>query len=434
MKRPLASALAFLIVALSPGAPAYQAFAQSVGKTGTTAGSSSDAATSVNTGVSGGVSAPLTMPTPSLGLNGALSLSPAPTLNPGINPALAAPAAVDGQAVAVVPVAAVAGAALLPPAQPQAQGGSAASKQVHALSATAKPVLEGIQKGDASHALNGVYEQGAKRGDLGAVAAGANAAAPPSGLKKPSPSAGQKDQSEVVPAAAAPAAKPGLIQRIRSTFDLSEFNKSEKSYILGQAVFLLAISVYLASLPLLVSALTGDAAMTGVARMVHYWVFGGASLFAGAVVSKTPMRRLLVGAAGGRALLFGSIGALALFGGMPWAAFLVLIGVNSLIVAHNHLVDIDTGGAAKIFKGKDQKSTDQKIEKAGYVYDFIYYGMMLVVPAMIGLPMDWIDAKYGAGIGAGAGFAVFAILMGVVSYIYATRVVTVGDMVETPWP
>ena len=190
--------------------------------------------------------------------------------------------------------------------------------------------------------------------------------------------------------------------------------------------------MYLASLPLLVSALTGDAAMTGVARMVHYWVFGGASLFAGAVVTKTPMKRILVGAAGGRAMLFGSIGVLALFGGLSWAGFLVLVGVNSLIVAHNHLVDIDTGGAAKIFKGADQKSTDHKIEKAGYVYDFIYYGMMLVVPAMIGLPMDWIDGRFGPGIGAGAGFAVFAALMGVVSYIYAKRVVTVGDMVAAP--
>ncbi|MEQ1919408.1 MAG: hypothetical protein ABL955_09425, partial [Elusimicrobiota bacterium] len=340
-----------------------------------------------------------------------------------------APAAVEGKpAQALVP------GALQPASKTiKGQGGlSAASKQSADLSLTVKPVLEGVKSGDATLALNAVYESGSTRGELGAVKFQAGPAALRSGLKKSAPSTDQQAPAEV-PAAAAPVAKPGVWQRIKSTFDLSEFNKSEKSYIAGQAVFLLAISVYLASLPLLVSALTGDAAMTGVARMVHYWVFGGASLFAGAVVSKTPMKRILVGAAGGRALLFGSIGALALFGGLPWAAFLVLVGVNSLLVAHNHLVDIDTGGAAKIFKGADQKSTDHKIEKAGYVYDFIYYGMMLVVPAMIGLPMDWIDARYGAGIGAGAGFAVFAALMGVVSYIYATKVVTVGDMVAAPW-
>ena len=446
MKRPLASALAFLIVALSPGAPAYQAFAQTVGKTGSATGTAGDAATSVNSGVNGGLSAPLAIPTQSLGLNGALNpAAAAPVLGAAVSPALAAPVvnlaaapaalSVPRQAAASVEgksVAALVPAALLPAAKPSGQNGSAASKQVEALSLTAKPVLEGVKKGDATGALSGVYDNGAQRGELGAVRAQPGPGALRSGLKKSAPSNESKAVAEV-PAAAAPAAKPGLIQRIRSTFDLSEFNKSEKAYITGQAVFLLAISVYLASLPLLVSALTGDAAMTGVARMVHYWVFGGASLFAGAVVSKTPMRRILVGAAGGRALLFGSIGALALFGGLPWAAFLVLVGVNSLIVAHNHLVDIDTGGAAKIFKGADQKSTDRKIEKAGYVYDFIYYGMMLVIPAMIGLPMDWIDARYGAGIGAGAGFAVFAALMGVTSYIYATKVVTVGDMVAAPW-
>jgi len=449
VKRPLASALAFLIVALSPGAPAYQAFAQTVGKTGGTAGSVGDAANSVNSGINtGGLSAPMAIPVQSLGLNAGLSpLSAAPVLSAvvvgqpaatvALAPAAAAPALAQAhQSSRLLPAAAgVRAAAPVPGTVPPASntsGMSAASKQAASLSVQAAPVLEGVKNGDATLALNGVYENAAQRAAFDGVRGPSGNAALRSGLKRSAPSSNEQTTAEV-PAAAAPVPKPGLIQRIRSNFDLSEFNKSEKSYIAGQAVFLLAISVYLASLPLLVSALTGDAAMTGVARMVHYWVFGGASLFAGAIVSKTPMKRILVGAAGGRALLFGSIGALALLGGLPWAAFLVLVGVNSLIVAHNHLVDIDTGGAAKIFKGADQKSTDAKIEKAGYVYDFIYYGMMLVVPAMIGLPMDWIDARYGAGIGAGAGFAVFAALMGVVSYIYAKRVVTVGDMASAPW-
>jgi carnosine synthase len=444
VKRPLASALAFLIVALSPGAPAYQAFAQTVGKTGSAAGATGDAATSVNSGVNnGGLAAPLALPVQALGLNSSLAPAAAPVLNaaavPALTPSVAAAGPVAAPVLAPGALKPAAARPLVPGAlQPAARtanapaGLSAASKQVESLSLSAKPVLEGVKNGDATTALNGVYENSSARGELGAVPALSGPAALRSGLKKSAPAAGPQAAAEV-PAAQAPAAKPSLWQRVKSTFDLSEFNKSEKSYILGQAVFLLAISVYLASLPLLVKALTGDAAMTGVARMVHYWVFGGASLFAGAVVGKTPMKRILVGAAGGRALLFGSIGALALFGGLPWAGFLVLVGVNSLIVAHNHLVDIDTGGAAKIFKGADQKSTDHKIEKAGYVYDFIYYGMMLVVPALIGLPMDWLDARFGAGIGAGAGFATFAALMGVVSYIYATKVVTVGDMASAPW-
>ena len=330
MKRPLASALAFLIVALSPGAPAYQAFAQTVGKTGSATGAAGDAATSVNSGINnGGLAAPLALPVQTLGLNSALAPSAVPVLNsavvPALTPSVAAvtPAASLSQPAALRAASPAAAKPLVPGAlQPAAKtanapaGLSAASKQVETLSQSAKPVLEGVKSGDATAALNVVFENGSQRGQLGAVMAPSGPAALRSGLKRSAPSAAPQGPAEV-PSAQAPAAKPSLWQRIRSTFDLSEFNKSEKSYIAGQAVFLLAISVYLASLPLLVSALTGDAAMTGVARMVHYWVFGGASLFAGAVVSKTPMKRILVGAAGGRALLFGSIGALALFGGLP---------------------------------------------------------------------------------------------------------------------
>ena len=462
MKRPLAFALSFVIVALSPGAPAYQAFAQSVGQSGSAAsGSAGDAASSVNSGVGSAGVQPLQMTVQTLGLSGSINPAvSAPSLNtqtgPGVlQPALLAPSVAAtnlAQNTAVVPAALgavklaapsqskpvlpVAPAALKPvaktsPAAALVPGLSAASKQAAELTEKTAPVVEGVKNGDASGALTGVFENGTTRSDLGAVTPAGSFGALKSGLRKSAASASQTPTAEV-PAAQAPAAKPGLWQRVKSTFDISEFSKSEKSYILGQAVFLFAISVYLASLPLLVKALTGDAAMTGVARMVHYWVFGGASLFAGAVVGKNPMKRILVGAAGGRALLFGSIGALALFGALPWAGFLVLVGVNSLIVAHNHLVDIDTGGAAKIFKGADQKSTDHKIEKAGYVYDFIYYGMMLVVPALIGLPMDWLDGRFGPGIGAAAGFSLFAALMGVVSYIYAKRVVTIGDAVTAP--
>jgi len=464
VKRPLASALALVIILLSPGAPAYQAFAQTVGRTGSTTGSAGDAATSVNSGP-GGIAAPIAIiPVQSLGLG--LTLAPgvgAPTLNASANPVLSAPI--------VTP------AAFVPSAQTAvARPGALSASSLSAAAAESKPVkppLPAALKGaplsapsdaprdlgaaldaagkslaapeaDAEKVLSRLFESGVDRKELDAILA--NPARSEAGLTPAARTAlrayaSAKSAANAAPSVAAPLpagaaaapAKAGLWQRLKTTFDMSEFTKSEKSYILGQAVFLLAISVYLASLPLLVKALTGDAAMTGVARMVHYWVFGGASLFAGAVVGKNPMKRILVGAAGGRALLFGSIGALALFGGLPWAAFLVLVGVNSLIVAHNHLVDIDTGGAAKIFKGADQKATDQKIEKAGYIYDFIYYGMMLVVPAMIGLPMDWLDGAYGAGIGAAAGFTLFAALMGVVSYIYAKHVVTIGDAIAAPF-
>ncbi|MDE2293022.1 MAG: hypothetical protein KGL53_13145, partial [Elusimicrobia bacterium] len=175
-----------------------------------------------------------------------------------------------------------------------------------------------------------------------------------------------------------------------------------------------------------VHALAGDAAMTGVARAVHYWVFAGASLFSGGVVKRTPMKRILVGAALSRALIFGSIGLLALAGGLPWAGFLALVGLNAVVVSMNHLVDIDTDGARKVF------TSDKKIEQGGYLYDLIYYGMMLVVPPLIGIPMDRLDAAFGPGVGAAVGFSMFAGIMGAAALIYAKYVKVSGSAPARP--
>ncbi|MBI4349296.1 MAG: ATP-grasp domain-containing protein, partial [Elusimicrobia bacterium] len=178
---------------------------------------------------------------------------------------------------------------------------------------------------------------------------------------------------------------------------------------------------YIATLPLLVKALTGDPALTGVARAVHFWSFAAASLVSGRIVRSTPMKTILGGAATTRALIFGTIGLLAFTHLLPWPVFLVLVGANALVVAMNHLVDIDTNGAKKIF------GSDEKIERAGYLYDFIYYGMMLVVPPIIGYGMDLVDQRFGAGIGAFSGFGLFAAIMGVVAYIYTAKVQIIGE-------
>ena len=45
--------------------------------------------------------------------------------------------------------------------------------------------------------------------------------------------------------------------------------------------------------------------------------------------------------------------------------------------------------------------------------------MMLVVPPLIGIPMDWLDHTYGPGVGAAVGFAMFAGVMSVAAFIYA---------------
>ncbi len=236
MKRPLASAFALLFALSSPGVPAYEAAAQTLGKTGGSIGASGDAATSVNSGAkAGGLSAPVALPASALGLNSALIPGAvAPVLSPSAIPsasqgvAIAAPAAIgfaQPSAFGGVPVSAAASdvpgaakgsvpSALTPAAKPsltgKAPGGlSAASKQVEALSAQTQPVLEAVKKGDATGALNGVYENRSSRGELGAVRGKDGSSALRSRLMR-SAASSYDHSSEQVPSAAAPA-QPTLV-------------------------------------------------------------------------------------------------------------------------------------------------------------------------------------------------------------------------------
>ncbi|MBI5597586.1 MAG: ATP-grasp domain-containing protein [Elusimicrobia bacterium] len=444
-RRVLAASLAAVLTALAPGLEPYRLFAQ----------------------VKGAVEVPVTVGTPGLGQTGAgtvganLSLSAPPSLvsptglastlpNPAaLSPALtpkvgagASAAAAPSAAAMPAAAAAAAPAKALPPVRSPAP--SRASSKTSGRSApeaaperAGKPApraagaaktLDSISKGvDAGAALDSLYSGAAARTASDAFPAAArtgslNAARPALGRGAASQPAAEEPAVGFLKKEAPAQAPQGFFGRLRSKLSaFSGFNRSEKAYILGQATFLFAISIYLASMPLLVQALTGDAAMTGVARAVHYWTFAGASLLSGGIVARTPMKRILVGAAVSRALIFGSIGFLALVGGLPWAGFLGLVGINAVIVSMNHLVDIDTDGARKVF------TSDKKIEQGGYLYDLIYYGMMLVVPPLIGLPMDWLDATYGPGIGAAVGFAMFAAVMSAAAFIYAKFVKVKGN-------
>ncbi|MDX6768896.1 MAG: ATP-grasp domain-containing protein [Elusimicrobiota bacterium] len=455
MKRPLSALLTAALLLGTPGLPAWQALAAS-GKVTTGSGRS-------NTGPGGqagaqagvGTAGPASIGVQPIALTGSFSLNtaaPAPILDRAAVP-LAAPApslpaspATDLRAAADAPkaprpadpagpaaAAPVAGAPVVSPVAAALLAPNDAPGAPETVASALEEAGRSLAAPDADPAavLDRLFAAGVKRADIDRVLAERRGSGAKS-LRRLAPflaTAGASAAAAPVPgtpgAAAAP--KKSLLRKIKDAFDVSQYNSSEKAYIAGQAVFLLAISVYLASLPLLVQALTGDTALLGAARTVHFWVFGGASLFAGAVVSRSPMKRVLVGAAGARAAIFGSIGLFTLMGGLPWAAFLVLVGANALIVSMNHLVDIDTGGAAKVF------NTDKKIEKAGYTYDFIFFSMMMVIPPLLGMPLDWLTATYGSHVGAGAGFAVFGALMAIVALIYGRKVKTIGEaIVEAP--
>lgn len=443
IRRVTAASLAALLTALAPGLEPYRIFAQiktgevpvSVGTPGLGQAGSGVAALSSNLAapsLASPVGLATTLPTPSavtarpsaanVVAPAAVSLQPTASVAPAASPAVAPLASPLSSPKVAAPAAQPAASQATPIPSPKAE---TSGRSATGLSRTAgvERTLTGVSRGaDTSTSLGTLYEGSAKRGALiASPAVGAVNAAKPaqSGLAPASKTAPTAEKPAVgflnkAPAAEAPA---GFFARQKAKLagaaaSFAGFNRSEKAYILGQAVFLLAISIYLASMPLLVQALTGDAAMTGVARAVHYWTFAGASLVAGGIVKRTPMKRILVGGAVSRALIFGTIGMLAVAGGLPWAGFLGLVGINAVIVSMNHLVDIDTDGARKVF------GSDKKIEQGGYLYDLIYYGMMLVVPPLIGIPMDWLDHTYGPGVGAAVGFAMFAGVMSVAAFIY----------------
>ena len=342
-------------------------------------GAAGDAATSVNSGVNnGGLAAPLALPVQSLGLGGSLAPNAvAPTLNAAVNPSLAAPLVNPAAFAQAAPVAqpaalgytrlapaAVAGkpvqtpvpGALAPASKTAAPGGNAAaSKQVEALSLTAKPILEGVKSGDATQALSGVYENGSQRGELGAVAAKSGPAALRSGLKKSAPSTEQQPSAEVPPPRPRLQARPLAADQVHAR---SLRVQQERSPHRGPGGIPARDPVYLASCRSW-SARHRDASMTGVARMVHYWVAAG-SLFAER--SSPRPRRFFSSAAVGAPCC--SARRSGPFGGCPGPPSSCLVG-EPPHRARNHLVDIDTAARPRSSRARTRKATDQ--DRAGYV-------------------------------------------------------------------
>lgn len=209
----------------------------------------------------------------------------------------------------------------------------------------------------------------------------------------------------------APEKKKGRIGRLLQAFNLSEFNRSEKAFLAGQTTFLIGLGFYIVSLPLIVEAVMGSTAETGIFRMVHYWTFILGSTVAGGVAAKTPIKKTLMTAALLRAAAFMTLGVGMMTGALnAWALGAIIFG-NAFVVSVNHLVDLDAGGAARVFKGKDKEQTDRKIEKANYFYETVYNGMMLMVPWAAGLLINLLDHSYGKGVGSGLGFAVSSLLL-----------------------
>ena len=435
MKRLLAATLCAALVLLSPGLPAYQAVAADFSGKG-----KADAAPTPTPQIN----APLSLPSSSLpgaGVNAGLPASQIPNLDLPANAVANAGGARMGLPQASLPASSIShpqglaqshGAPQASLSKPGENGSGSAGAGSHqspgslgsgdnkegsnpeSAKQTASQLSADLsdQKKDKATVLSWVFDRLRRKASvsLDEVNAGAPSRRGDNGLSAATPRAA--------------GAKKPLIERVTG-INLSEYNATEKAYILGQSAFMFGAAIYITSMPLLVKALAGTAADTGIVRMTHYWTLGLASLFAGEIVKRVPMKKVLVTAGVGRAAIYATIGGLALVGGLHWGLFVGLVGANALLVAHNHLVDMDAAGANKIF------ATAEKRKQAFRLYKTLRYSMLLVMPWVLGLGMDKLDSLFGAGTGPKAGFLAFAGMMGLTAWIYQTRLkMAVLDVVD----
>jgi hypothetical protein len=410
-KPSIACALAAAVVLLSPGLSCYEAIAAEIhGKGAPAAGIKTSAAPA-------GLSLPRTVVHGPQATRAGVPSSADSTVAPAAGAATGVSSQESGAAQAdVVPVAAADATAA------DAESGDAARAPVAAAELGQQLSQEQKVGRDGGSLLSRAFDKLRRRRggsvDPSAVA-GSESAPAKSGLVPAAPGETAAKTADVpAPASAASvAASPaaGLGARLKnfaSTFALTEFNKSEKAYIIAQALFMFAITVYMTSLPFVVQAITGDISMTGAARAVHFWSLGAAALAVTPIVKRTRMMSMLRPATFARAAAFGTIGLLLMTSAPSWPLFLGIVALNAFVVSMTHLLDIDADGARKVF------DSDKKIENAGYVTDKAYYFMMFASPWIVGKPLDWVISQHGLSFGAGIGYVVFGVLTIGAFFIY----------------
>lgn len=193
----------------------------------------------------------------------------------------------------------------------------------------------------------------------------------------------------------------------------SKFNSSEKAYLVGQSLYLyLHLSVILL-IPILVKAVTGNTALTGVVRAVHYFVLGICSLFAGAIIAHKSMKSLLSFILLTRAILVALVALLLLGHIHSFTIFLLIVGVNGVCVSFNYLLDIDMIGGNRIFTSTAKKET------ALYLFRLMIYIVLIIAPLIIGVILNALEEELSLATSAAIGLLIFSFPLLIVRQIYS---------------
>lgn len=184
--------------------------------------------------------------------------------------------------------------------------------------------------------------------------------------------------------------------------NFKQFNSVEKAFFYAQILWLVAIVILLTLTPLLVKAITGNTALTGVLRAAYLWSIMGTLLFAGEIIKRFSARKVLFTTSILRSVLFIMFTALLFQQTVTFKLLIIFFIINAIITAHSHLLDIDTGGANRIF------STAEKKAKALYLFRFFNYLCLLILPVLLGSFIDFLDKYIGIYSALGCVFTFFA--------------------------
>lgn len=123
-------------------------------------------------------------------------------------------------------------------------------------------------------------------------------------------------------------------------------------------------------------------------------------------------------------LLPGVLPALGPMGGLTWEALIFLVGLNALVIGPYGILGMEGKGPNYVF------DTQEKIEKASYLFNVMRAVIMLATLLVIGYPIDWLDSTYGVGTGAAAGSLLVAGLIGLTTYLYMSKIKFIRDEAE----
>lgn len=202
----------------------------------------------------------------------------------------------------------------------------------------------------------------------------------------------------------------------RSYRDFLEYQAKERAYIVGQCLWLISLVISITLLPVAIKAISGNTANVGIVRATYLWTTALFSLSFAEILRVLSIRHVLIVTTLLRAVSFGVMGLLLIFNQLTLPLIIAIMIINGVIVALSHLLDLDTSGANQVFGDAVKK------ERALYIFTFIDYLSLMLIPLMLGIFIVSIERYENTSLALGLAYLSIAILMSLGAYLYYKHV------------